>query len=60
MGKPIMAICDRQVAYISQLIALFQEKKELPFEIHGFTKNESLQKFCEKNKVALLMVLVRK
>ena len=56
MGKPIMAICDRHAAYISQLIALFQEKKELPFEIHGFTKNESLQKFCEKNKVALLII----
>ena len=41
MGKPIMAICDRQAAYTSQLISLFQEKKELPFEIHGFTKNES-------------------
>ena len=30
MGKPIMAICDRQAAYTSQLISLFQEKKELP------------------------------
>lgn len=56
MGKPIMAICDRQAAYTSQLISLFQSKKELPFEIHGFTKNEYLQDFCDKNKVALLLV----
>lgn len=56
MGKPIMAICDRQAAYTNRLIALFQGKKELPFEIHGFTKNESLQEFCEENKVALLLV----
>lgn len=56
MGKPIMAICDRQAAYTSRLIALFQGKKELPFEVHGFTKNESLQAFCEKNKVALLLI----
>lgn len=56
MGKPIMAICDRQAAYTNQLIALFQEKKELPFEIHGFTKNESLQEFCNENKIALLLI----
>lgn len=56
MGKPIMAICDRQAAYTNQLIALFQEKKELPFEIHGFTKNESLQEFCDRNKIALLLI----
>lgn len=56
MGKPIMAICDRQAAYTSQLIALFQGKRELPFEIHGFTKNESLQEFCDNNRIALLLV----
>lgn len=55
-GKPIMAICDSQAAYTSRLISLFQEKKELPFEIHGFTKKESLQEFCDKNKVALLLI----
>lgn len=56
MEKPIMAICDRQIAYINQLISLFQERKELPFEIHGFTKEENLQEFCEKNNVALLLI----
>lgn len=56
MGKPIMAICDRQTAYINELIALFQGKKELPFEIHGFTKQESLRDFCDKNAVALLII----
>ena len=56
MGKPIMAICDRQAGYTNRLIALFQEKKELPFEIHGFTKNENLQEFCSKNKIALLII----
>lgn len=56
MRKPIMAICDRQAGYTNRLIALFQEKKELPFEIHGFTKNENLQEFCEENKVALLII----
>lgn len=56
MGKPIMAICDRQAAYTNRLIALFQEKKELPFEIHGFTKNERLEKFCDEHKVALLLI----
>lgn len=56
MGKPIMAICDRQAAYTSQLISLFQEKKELPFEIHGFTKNESLEEFCRDHKIALLII----
>lgn len=56
MGKPIMAICDRQAAYTGQLLALFQKKKELPFEIHGFTKGESLQEFCKNNKIALLLI----
>lgn len=56
MGKPIMAICDRQAAYTSQLISLFQGKKELPFEIHGFTKNESLEEFSGKHKIALLLI----
>lgn len=56
MGKPIMAICDRQPGYTNQLIALFQEKKELPFEVHGFTKNDSLQAFCDSHKVALLLI----
>lgn len=56
MGRPIMAICDRQAAYTSQLMTLFQGKKELPFEIHGFTKNESLQEFCDKNEIALLLI----
>lgn len=56
MGKPIMAICDRQAAYTSQLIALFQGKKELPFEIHGFTKSECLQEFSDRNKIALLLI----
>ncbi len=56
MGKPIMAICDRQAAYTSRLIELFQKNKELPFEIHGFTKNENLQEFCDENKVALLII----
>lgn len=56
MGKPIMAICDRQAAYTNRLVALFQEKKELPFEIHGFTKNERLQEFCREKKVALLLI----
>lgn len=56
MEKPIMAICDRQAAYTSQLISMFQEKKELPFEIHGFTKNENLQEFCRDHKIALLII----
>ena len=56
MGKPIMAICDGQKGYTNQLIALFQEKKELPFEIHGFTKNENLQEFCNDHKIALLLI----
>ena len=56
MGRPIMAICDRQAAYTNRLMALFQEKKELPFEIHGFTKKENLQAFCEENKIALLLI----
>lgn len=56
MGKPIMAICDGQKGYTDQLITLFQEKKELPFEIHGFTKNESLRKFCNDHKIALLLI----
>lgn len=56
MGKPIMAICDRQAGYTNQLIALFQEKKELPFEIHGFTKSESLQEFCGDHRIALLLI----
>ncbi|MBD5551085.1 MAG: hypothetical protein HDQ96_07915 [Lachnospiraceae bacterium] len=55
-GKPIMAICDSQAAYTSRLISMFQEKKELPFEIHGFTKQESLQEFCGKNRIALLII----
>lgn len=56
MGKPIMAICDRQAGYTNQLIALFQKKKELPFEIYGFTKNESLEEFCGKHRIALLLI----
>lgn len=56
MGKPILAICDGQADYTSKLIALFQKNKELPFEIHGFTKNDSLQEFCDENKVALLII----
>ena len=56
MGKPIMAICDGQKGYTNQLIALFQEKKELPFEIHGFTKNENLREFCNDHKIALLLI----
>lgn len=56
MGKPIMAICDRQADYTSQLISLFQGNKELPFEIHGFTKNESLQEFSDTHKIALLLI----
>lgn len=56
MAKPIMAICDKQASYTNRLIALFQEKEELPFEIHGFTKKESLQEFCNKNEIALLIV----
>jgi len=51
-----MAICDRQASYTNQLIALFQEKKELPFEIHGFTKEENLKEFCGCNEVALLII----
>lgn len=56
MGKPIMAICDGQAAYTNRLVALFQEKKELPFEIYGFTKKENLQKFCDEKKIALLII----
>lgn len=56
MEKPIMAICDRHAAYTNQLISLFREKKELPFDIHGFTKKDCLQEFCDKNKVALLII----
>lgn len=56
MGKPIMAICDRQAAYTNRLVALFQEKKELPFEIYGFTKKENLQEFCDEKKIALLLI----
>lgn len=56
MGKPIMAICDSQAAYTNRLVALFQEKKELPFEIYGFTKEENLQEFCEEKKIALLLI----
>ncbi len=56
MGKPILAICDRHPGYTNQLIALFQEKKELPFEIYGFTKNDSLQEFCGEHEIALLII----
>lgn len=56
MGKPIMAICDGHRGYTNELIALFQGKKELPFEIHGFTKNENLQEFCSDHKIALLLI----
>ncbi len=56
MKKPIMAICDRQPFYTNQLISLFQGKRELPFEVYGFTKEEKLLDFCRENRVALLVI----
>ncbi len=56
MAKPILAICDREAVYTNQLISLFQGKKELPFEIHGFTRKDSLQEFCSKNRISLLII----
>lgn len=35
---------------------LFREKKELPFEIHGFTQTELCRNFCEQHETAILVI----
>lgn len=56
MGKPVLAICDENPVYMNSLMTMFKQKKELPFEIYGFTRGELLEKFGESNKTALLVI----
>ena len=56
MGKPIMAICDGKPVYMNSLMTMFQQKKELPFEIYGFTKSDALDEFCSNHQIALLII----
>lgn len=51
-----MAIGDEQKEYTSSLLSLFQNKKEVPFQVYGFTKKEALREFYEEHDVELLLV----
>ena len=56
MNIPILVVCDELQEYVNGLVTLFQKRKELPFQIYGFTDEEKLKNFLTKNKIELLII----
>ena len=47
MNIPILVVCDELQEYVNGLVTLFQKRKELPFQIYGFTEEEKLKNFLK-------------
>ena len=56
MNIPILVICDELQENVNSLVTLFQRRKELPFQVYGFTDKDKLKNFLRKNKIELLMI----
>jgi cellulose biosynthesis protein BcsQ len=56
LDKRIMVICDLEENYAHRMMEVLKLKKEIPFEIHVFTKIDSLVIFWQKKKVECLLI----
>ncbi|MBE5851539.1 MAG: hypothetical protein E7299_01070 [Lachnospiraceae bacterium] len=56
MNIPILVICDEFQEYVNSLVTLFQRRKELPFQVYGFTDKDKLRSFLKDNKIELLLI----
>lgn len=56
MKKQIFAVCDRERAYLGDLVDYLSRRGNLPFEIHAFTSTQALLDFAAKEEIALLLI----
>lgn len=56
MKKRILVICDLEAEYAFRLAEVFEQKKELPFEVQVFSEVEELLAFCSYNCVETILI----
>ncbi len=56
MSQKIMAICDAEEGYAFRMAEYILEKVRLPYTLHLFTAAAELEKFVQREKIAVLLV----
>lgn len=56
MKEKIMAICDREEGYAFRMAEYLLEKGKLPYTLHLFTAVEELEKFANREDIAVLLI----
>lgn len=55
MKKKIMALCDREADYVQYMTEYLKSRKDLPFEIYGYTEPDKLADFGRANRIEMLV-----
>ncbi|MBE5868970.1 MAG: hypothetical protein E7293_08460 [Lachnospiraceae bacterium] len=56
MKKKILALCDQEADYVQHMTEYLKTRKELPFEIYGYTEPEKLVDFGKAHEIQMLVV----
>lgn len=56
MKHKIMAICDTEEGYAFRMAEYILEKVRLPYTLHLFTAVDELEKFAEREEIAILLI----
>ncbi len=56
MEKNLLVVCDMEPAYTSRLTDYLSRKKNVPFEVHAFTKVELLKDFASDKRIDVLLL----
>lgn len=54
--KKILALCDKEEDYVYHMADYLEKKEMLPFAVHVFTDRVQLEKFADKEKIAVLVI----
>lgn len=56
MEKNVLVVCDLEVEYASRLMDYLSTKRNVPFEVHTFTRTEGFMDFLTKEKADVLLI----
>lgn len=56
MKEKIMAVCDMEESYAFRMAEYLLEKVRLPYAVHLFTGVEELERFADREEIAVLLI----
>ena len=56
MSGPVLAVFDDSPDYVNRFLEYAGERRDLPFEVHGFTQMDALEKYVASHGSCILLI----